>query len=272
MSLKCAVKFSGSVLGILTLLMIQISHAALPASVPCQNGGCWKPALNTRWNYVLSESPNLTLGAILYDIDLFDTPASKVKQIHSLNQRAICYMSAGSSENWRPDFGRFPASVLGADMDGWAGERWLDIRNITALAPIMRARLDLCKQKGFDGVEFDNVDGYNNDSGFPLTANDQLQYNIFLANEAHKRGLTAALKNDLDQVPILVNYFDYAVNEQCFQYGECNTLMPFINKGKPVFNVEYSGTNSVIFKKANALNFNTIKKSLNLNNKVVFSR
>ena len=157
-------------------------------------------------------------------------------------------------------------------MDGWAGERWLDIRNITALAPIMRARLDLCKQKGFDGVEFDNVDGYNNDSGFPLTANDQLQYNIFLANEAHKRGLTAALKNDLDQVPILVNYFDYAVNEQCFQYGECNTLMPFINKGKPVFNVEYSGTNSVIFKKANALNFNTIKKSLNLNNKVVFSR
>jgi len=95
MSLKCAVKFSGSVLGILTLLMIQISHAALPASVPCQNGGCWKPALNTRWNYVLSESPNLTLGAILYDIDLFDTPASKVKQIHSLNQRAICYMSAG---------------------------------------------------------------------------------------------------------------------------------------------------------------------------------
>ena len=272
MTLKFSIQLSGAVLGILTLLMVQTSHAALPASVPCQNGGCWKPALNTRWNYVLSESPNLSLGAILYDIDLYDTPATKVKQIHAQNQRAICYMSAGSSENWRPDFGQFPANVLGANMDGWAGERWLDIRNISALAPIMRARLDLCKQKGFDGVEFDNVDGYNNNSGFPLTANDQLQYNIFLANEAHKRGLTAALKNDLDQVPTLVNYFDYAVNEQCFQYGECSTLTPFISKGKAVFNVEYSGTNSVIFKKANALNFNTIKKSLNLNNKVVFSR
>jgi hypothetical protein len=93
-----------------------------------------------------------------------------------------------------------------------------------------------------------------------------------LANEAHKRGLTAALKNDLGQVNTLVNYFDYAVNEQCFQYNECSDLLPFIKKGKPVFNVEYSGDNKAIFKKATTLNFNTIKKTFDLNNKVTFSR
>ena len=180
-------------------------------------------------------------------------------------------MSAGSSENWRPDFKNFPKSVLGKNMDGWVGEKWLDIRNITALGPIMTARLDQCKAKGFDAVEFDNVDGYSNASGFSLTNNDQLKYNIFLANEAHKRGLTVGLKNDLDQVSVLSNYFDFAVNEQCFQYGECSALKPFIAKGKPVFNVEYSGNIVTLGQKAKVLHFNTIKKSLDLNNKYEFA-
>jgi len=180
-------------------------------------------------------------------------------------------MSAGSSENWRPDFKNFPKAVLGKNMDGWAGEKWLDVRNITALAPIMTARLDQCKAKGFDGVEFDNVDGYSNASGFPLTNNDQLKYNIFLANEAHKRGLTVGLKNDLDQVSVLSNYFDFAVNEQCFQYGECSALKPFTTKGKPVFNVEYSGTVVSLSQKAKGLKFNTIKKKLNLDNTYEFA-
>lgn len=248
------------------------AQTTMPAPVACQNGGCWKPSLVTRWNPVLSQSPNLSIVADMYDIDMFDTPASKVTSIHNLGRKAVCYFSAGSSENWRPDYGSFPKSVLGKPMDGWAGENWLDIRNIDALAPIMRARLDLCKKKGFDGVDFDNVDGYTNDTGFPLTSADQLRYNAFLANEAHKRGLTAALKNDLNQIPILVNYFDYAVNEQCFYYKECSLLKPFIDAGKPVFNIEYSGSNTTIFQQANKLNFNTDKKRMDLGNWVVFSR
>ncbi len=70
----------------------------------------------------------------------------------------------------------------------------MDIRNLSVLGPIMRSRLDMCKNKGFDAVEFDNVDGYTNNSGFPLTASDQIAYNTFLAEEAHKRGMSAFLK------------------------------------------------------------------------------
>lgn len=250
----------------------QAKTEPLPAPVPCQNGACWQPKLNTRWNYVLSEAPKLSIKADVYDIDLFDTTATQVHSIHTLKRKAICYFSAGSSENWRPDFASFPKAVLGSNLEGWPGERWLDIRNIAALAPIMQARLNLCKQKGFDGVEFDNVDAYVNKNGFPLTAADQLRYNMFLANQAHKLGLSVGLKNDLEQVPALVPYFDYAVNEQCFQYKECSALTPFIQAGKPVFNVEYNGSNASIFKQANQLNFNTIKKSTNLANSVTFSR
>jgi hypothetical protein len=129
------------------------------------------------------------------------------------------------------------------------------------LMPIMEARLDLCKQRGFDSVDPDNVDGYTNATGFPLTAADQLAYNASIANAAHARGLTVALKNDLDQVPQLVSYFDWALNEQCFQYQECGLLAPFGAAGKAVMNIEYSLGVKKFCAAANAKNFNSLKKT-----------
>jgi hypothetical protein len=103
----------------------------------------------------------------------------------------------------------------------------------------MQQRLDLAVQKGCDGVEPDNVDGYANESGFDLGYADQLAYNRMLAAEAHARTLAIGLKNDLDQVDDLVDDFDFAVNEQCFQYAECDLLTPFIDRGKAVLQAEY---------------------------------
>ena len=148
--------------------------------------------------------------------------------------------------------------------NGWPGEKWLDIRQVSVLGPIMSARVQKCKQAGFDGVEFDNVDGYSNKTGFPLTANEQLTYDTWLANQAHQRGLSAALKNDLGQVKPLLPYFDFAIDEQCFQYAECRKLTPFINAGKPVFEVEYNLATSAFCPQANAMNFNSLAKTLEL--------
>jgi hypothetical protein len=60
-----------------------------------------------------------------------------------------------------------------------------------------------------------------------------------MANEAHARGLSVALKNDLEQVVELVDYFDFSINEQCHEFGECDLLAAFIASGKPVLNAEY---------------------------------
>ncbi len=76
--------------------------------------------------------------------------------------------------------------------------------------------MNLCKSKGFDGVEFDNVDGYANNTGFPLTYADQITYNTWLANQAHTLGLSVALKNDLGQVHDLLPYFDWALDRAVF--------------------------------------------------------
>jgi len=161
-----------------------------------------------------------------------------IDQLHADGRIVIAYFSAGTYESFRADAGEFVADELGAQLDNYPNERWLDVRSDN-VRRIMQARLDLAVQKGFDGVEPDNVDGYDNESGFDFTASDQLAYNQFIANEAHRRGLAVGLKNDLAQVALLVDFYDFAVNEQCHEYDECDALLPFIDTGKPVFNAEY---------------------------------
>jgi hypothetical protein len=231
-----------------------------PSTVPA----VWRPSPGTTWQWQLTGSIDVSVEAQMFDVDLFDVSAETVSALHALGRKVICYVSAGSFEDWRPDAAQFPASVKGTALDGWPGEAWLDVRRIDLLAPILEARLDLCRTKGFDGIEFDNVDGYSNSSGFPLTAADQLLYNRYLAGAAHARGLSVGLKNDLDQVGDLVSAFDWAINEECFDFSECDLLRPFMAAGKAVFNAEYQMTAAEVCPQATAMGFRTIIKNLNL--------
>ena len=236
-----------------------------PAPAPPASGtsAYWIPPMSTPWQWQLTGTIDQTVDVPMYDVDLFDVPASVVASLHAKGRHVVCYMSAGTFEDWRPDAADFPAAVKGSS-NGWPGEKWLDIRRLDILAPIMAARMDLCKSKGFDAIEPDNVDGYANKSGFPLTDADQIAYNKWFATAAHSRGLSVGLKNDLDQVEDLVSSFDWALNEQCFQYNECSALAPFTKAGKAVFEVEYSLTTDKFCSKAIAMQFNSMKKGLDL--------
>ena len=198
----------------------------------------------------------------MYDIDLFDTSAATVASLHRRGRHVVCYLDAGTYERGRPDAASFPAAVLGANVEGWPGERWLDIRRLDVLGPILKRRLDLCRHKGFDGVEPDNVDAYANNSGFALSAADQLAFNRFVAAAAHARGLSVGLKNDLDQARTLQPDFDWALNEQCFQYHECDALKPFTRAGKAVFVAEYRLAPRAFCARARAAGFTAIRKRL----------
>jgi hypothetical protein len=198
----------------------------------------WRPRPGTPWQWQLSGTVDTSVDVPVYDIDGFENRAAVVRALHAAGRKVICYINVGAWEDFRPDAGRFPA-VLRGKGNGWQGERWLDIRRTGLLRPLMAARFDMCRAKGFDAVEPDNVDGYANATGFPLTAAQQLAFNRMIAALAHERGLAVGLKNDLDQVPALVGDFDFSVDEQCAQYGECGRLTPFVAAGKPVFHVEY---------------------------------
>ena len=236
---------------------------ATPLPTPNPPAWGWHPALQTSWQLQFTGRIDFTVPVEMIDVELFDTSATTVAAIHARGRRAVCYFSAGSWEDWRPDANRFPNSVKGKS-NGWPGELWLDVRRLDVLMPIIESRLDACRQKGFDGADPDNMDGYLADSGFPLTYEDQLRFNIAVANAARARGLSVGLKNDMRQIGDLLPYFDWTLNEQCFEYNECELLVPFVEAGKPVFNVEYRLRPEQFCARANALNFNSLHKRLEL--------
>lgn len=223
----------------------------------------WKPAARISGQVQLQGTIDTNIDAEVFDIDGFDVPSSKIAALKAKGRKLVCYFSAGAWEDWRSDASRWPSSVRGKS-NGWPGEKWVDIRQLAALKPIMATRMDMCKAKGYDAVDPDNVDGYQNDTGFPLKAADQLAFNKMLADLAHERGLAIGLKNDLDQIPQLADIFDFSVNEQCAEYNECDTLKPFIARNKPVFNIEYSVSTTKFCPKAKSLGLSPMKKKMAL--------
>ena len=204
-------------------------------------GALWRPPLGTSWQWQLADLPvDTSYDVAVYDIDLFESPQSLIDQLHGDGRIVICYFSAGSWESYRPDAGDFPESSKGSPLDPpFQDEVWLDIR-ASEVRDRMAARLDIAVDKSCDAVEPDNVDGYTNDNGLGLNAADQLDFNRFIAAEAHARGLSVGLKNDLEQLDALVDDFDWALNEECFTYNECDVYSDnFVQQGKAVFHAEY---------------------------------
>jgi len=237
----------------------EASVAAAPAST-----GLLAIAPGTPWHLQLSGRLQEKVWAQVYDIDLFDTPSATIQSLRSRGKIVHCYFSAGSFEDWRPDKSKYPSSVLGKAMDGWPGERWVDIRS-SALRSILQARMDLAKSKGCSGIDPDNVDGYGHDTGFPLKQSDTVNFLKWLSGEAHARGLSVGLKNGIEILSQVSSAMDWAVNEQCNEYSECSAYRAFIGTGKPVFNVEYKGTLSSICSRTKPLRLSTIKAPLALN-------
>jgi len=232
------------------------------------NGAPWVPATGTTWQWQLSGLPvDTSVDASVYDVDLFESDASLVAELHAAGRIVICYFSAGSWESFRPDSGDFPASIKGDPLDPpFADELWLDVRS-DLLKPILEARLDLAVTKGCDAVEPDNVDGWANTTGFPLTADDQLAFNGWIAGAAHERGLSVGLKNDLEQLGDLEPLFDWALDEECWTYDECDLYAPnFLANGKAVFHAEYVDASQLdaVCAATKPLGLSTILKNIEL--------
>ncbi|TWD80182.1 hypothetical protein FB561_1255 [Kribbella amoyensis] len=240
------------------------SSAEPPPRTTAPAGDRWSPQQGAPWQWQLRGDLDLDVDVPVYDVDGQTTSAEQVAELHEKGRHVICYVSVGTYEDFRPDKDRFPADVLGKQLEDWSDERWLDIRRWDQLEPILAARFDQCRDKGFDAIEPDNVDAYANDSGFGLTADDQLTFNRRIADLAHARGLSVALKNDLDQVAALEPDFDFAVNEECMRYSECDELEPFLRAGKAVLHVEYELDPKDFCAEARKLGMSSMRKPLDL--------
>ena len=232
----------------------------------------------------------------VFDIDLYAAQevsgnnhtlnSAAVRAIHRDGGYAVCYVDAGSIETYRPDYRRFvrwdaahghtligkPFSVTFPD------ENYANVRNrqrsrdghvYTGQRDFMLRMAELrtrkCARARFDAVEYDVVDSWQAPkrvTGWAIPGKAQVRFNRGLARIAHRHGMAAALKNDLDQVPQLIGSFDFAVDEECFEYGsDCRKLRAFVRAGKPVYEVEYTRALADFCPQANRWGFNSIRKS-----------
>jgi hypothetical protein len=234
----------------------------------------WTPAIGSRFQIQLSDyPPNLDLDVEIFELDLFETTTNAIRYLHQHDKKVICYLNAGAWEAFRPDAAEFPAEAIGLPYIGWAGEKWLDVSRFELFADVISRRLDLALSKGCDGVDLDNINGYQQPTGFQISTQAQLAYNLWLSEQAHLRGLAIGMKNTGDLVPAMVDFYDFAVLEDCAFYDECANFLPFIQKGKAVFQIEYRDRfNDVtdFCTQSRANGFSTILKNRDLDSFIEF--
>jgi hypothetical protein len=267
----------GTLLVLASVTLAKHQHSARAASSTAStttSAAYWEPTAGTTWNIDLSTTWTSTKTNVsVLDLDLFSTSASTISSLAASGVHTICYFSAGSFEDWRPDVSNFSSSDYSQPLDGWPGEYWLNTSS-PHVRTAMAWRLDLAKSKGCAGVDPDNTDGYDNEpTGFDLTVATATDYINWLAQQAHARGLAIGLKNSADVIPNVLGNMQWAVNEQCVQYDECDNWEAFIDAGKPVFGIEYpdgapnvsTATKNQICGDSQRDGFSTLLKEMNLN-------
>lgn len=236
----------------------------------------------------------------VYDIDGEQNSAETVAALHAMGKKVICYIDTGVYESYRDDawkFQQLQPRIWGKPDGDWEDSYWLDIRRVDELEPIMKARMQMCRDKGFDAIEPDEIDAWENsldpDTGLPSAANgetgfaityaDQLAYNRKLAQWAHELGMSIGQKGDIIQTFDLVGAFDWTLNEECNAYHEClhpydprtdmtvPGLQLYVQANKAVFVAEYKHYGATrwasICRQARAQHFNTVRFPLYLTGK-----
>ena len=220
----------------------------MPAPAPCvarPHQACWYPPHldrtqhPMRWDWQIGRvTPRERSGhraVDIYDVDGFLTTAAQIHQIHTTWQAAtlphpkvVCYLDL-AWEDYRPDAspvsrgGRFPADAVGKIYYGYSQERWIDLRRLDALKPMLDARIRMCARKGFDAIELDDIDSFDPPSttGFILTPGDAQNLLAYVDNEVHRQGMAMLWKNSGLLSWWGRNYSDGAVVEECYVYDQC---------------------------------------------------
>lgn len=248
----------------------------------CQPATYTKPPSGKAWHIQLTTPVDMNEAAPIYDIDGYENSASVVSQLKAKGKYLVCYIDLGSIENYRPDYADFPRSALSNANPEWPDEQWLNILRLDDVGPtgktprqLLQARIDMCKDKGFDAIDPDMIEVYAasgvtfTPASRKITYADQITFNRWIADEAHARGMAVGLKGDIEQAKDLAPYFDFSVNEECHAYSECAELAGFTAAGKPVLNIEYAGTDSKFLTKtcpaAKSEGFYSVKKKMSLN-------
>lgn len=89
-----------------------------------------------------------------------------------------------------------------------------------------------CHTSGFS-CPFTTQAYLEGDIGVSIDEGEQIEYNSWFAGVCHKNGMLVGMKNAVELVPLLHKQFDFAINESCFDYDECEVRQIFSSKNRP---------------------------------------
>lgn len=189
----------------------------------------------------------------VYDIDGIMNPASTVRALHRLKDKAICYIEIGAAGDYYPASAEHlavsyyqqlsRAHDLGKAVSGYP-EYYLNI-NAASTSRIVEAMIwQQCAAKGFDAVEPDIDDSYADATGFKITEADNIRYDEELGAYAHSLGLAWGQKNGDNDAGLslaLAPTTDFLLDEECNYFRTCGIVTaPYVRAGKLVLNAEYT--------------------------------
>ncbi len=271
----------------LTLLLVAaVAFFGMQFSPRADAASWWVPPLgNQPWQWELSHPLRLTnardMGTndrlpngdvapppVIYDIDGIDNSVATVAALHAMGKRVVCYVEVGAAGNYYTAAAEGitttyydllkKAGEFGARVPGYP-EYYLNIRSPVTEYIVAAMIKRQCADKGFDAVETDIDEEYNDHSGFTLSRSDEETYMTALANYLHGLGLGWWIKNPDDTgdnfATEMYPLADAVLTEQCNQYLSCGLLSAYVGR-KAVFNAEYRLKPSAFCAQDDLLGFN----------------
>ena len=160
------------------------------------------------------------VAAQVVDVDPDDVTSDQIRELRARGVYPVCYVNVGAWEDWRADADLFPKEVIGKGYPNLPGAHWLNASKQNEFFHLMESRIKVCADKGFLGVDADNVDGWKHDTGFRITDQEEARYIERLSATAHNQGL--------------------AIVEDCHGGEACKHWSTVLGDGKAVFVIEYS--------------------------------
>lgn len=216
-----------------------LAGPAVAQTPPPDSGTPWTPPAGLAFQVQARGEIDPELDVDLLIVPLFFADAETLAPLKARGVRIVCTLHAGVWSSAWPDADAWQPAMLGHGVWGEPTQRWVDVRQ-SAVRELVAARLDVAVALGCDAIDAYRLDGYLENTGLPITRGDQLVFDRWLAQAAHQRGLGIGLRGAVDFIPELMDLYDFALTEGCLERADCQLMLPFIDRGKPVYHWEFT--------------------------------
>ena len=159
-------------------------------------------------------------------------PRATCGALHRHRRRVICYLDVGSWESYRPDAGELPALGDRPSLRRLPRRALARHQPLPPLRHAARSGGSRCARARASTRSSPTTSPVGNRKTRPASRSPAPTSSASTAGSpvrSTRRGMAVALKNDGRQVQQLVDAFDFAIVEQCFQYHECGYYEPFVD-------------------------------------------